>query len=299
MSAVRKASEANARRVTTDTDSDEDVKVAPKALTPLLPISEQPAPAQPSSLHDELTTVIVFGADGNLAYKKTFPALFNLMYKELLADDVVVIGYARAPRTSAAFREMVYKSIYAPTVPNPPRTHFLSQVTYESGQFNELPSFVALRGAIEAREAQQLAEWQQRADAADAAACADGAPAAARAPPCRVRLYYMAVPSFLYYDVCLMLHESGIASDKKVDRFVLEKPFGRDSATCNELLAQLARVLSEDVSYRIDHYLGMRLVLRSWRGRSGGRGVKGLGFWAWAWAAVWGRAPLAARRPAS
>lgn len=246
MAAVRRAGEASAKRVTTDTDSDEE-KTAPKALTPLLPIPEQLTRVSATGLQDELTTVIVFGADGNLAFKKTFPALFNLMYKDLLADDVVVVGYARAPLTTAEFREMVYKSIYAPTVPNPPRTHFLNQVTYEHGQFNELESFVSLRKAVEEREAQQLAEWRQRASLADAGGVSE---------PARVRLYYMAVPSFLYYDICLMLRESGIASDKKVDRFVLEKPFGRDSATCNELLAQLARVLSEDVSYRIDHYLG-------------------------------------------
>jgi len=251
MSAVRKASEATAKKVATDTDSDEEtgLRVPPKVMPLLVPIPEQ-LTKLPSfgAVHDELTTVIVFGADGNLARRKTFPALFNLMYKDHLADDAVIIGYARAPLSTTAFREMVYRSIYAPTVANQPRTHFLNQVTYEHGEFNEPASFAALREALEAREAQQLADWRVRAGI--------DADAPAVQQPSRVRLYYMAVPSFLYYGICLNLKDSGIATHKKVDRFVLEKPFGRDSTTCNELLAQLALVLSEDVSYRIDHYLG-------------------------------------------
>eukprot|EP00302_Diacronema_sp_CCMP2436_P004244 CAMPEP_0179852214 /NCGR_PEP_ID=MMETSP0982-20121206/8675_1 /TAXON_ID=483367 /ORGANISM="non described non described, Strain CCMP 2436" /LENGTH=643 /DNA_ID=CAMNT_0021737807 /DNA_START=27 /DNA_END=1958 /DNA_ORIENTATION=- len=258
MSAVRKAvSEAAAKKGFTDTDSDEEpAHVAVKGgHSPLQPIPEQSARVSGSTrssstnMGDELTTVIIFGADGNLAKKKTFPALFNLMYKDLLADDVVVVGFARAELNTPKFRELVYKAIYAPAVPNQPRTHFLNQVTYESGQFNALEDFVRLRETIREREAAQLAEWTQRMG---------GSPAAF---PKRVRLYYLAVPSFLYYDICVNLKESGIALDKKVDRFVLEKPFGRDSATCNELLAQLSQVLSEDVSYRIDHYLGKELIM--------------------------------------
>ena len=84
-------------------------------------------------------------------------------------------------------------------------------------------------------------------------------------------MYYMAVPPFLYASICGCLRAytgpagmAGRAVDasgvRTVERFVLEKPFGRDAESCAQLTRELS-MLREDETYRIDHYLGKELVM--------------------------------------
>ncbi len=77
----------------------------------------------------------------------------------------------------------------------------------------------------------------------------------------RVRVYYMAVPPFLYARICRSLAQGGLRQQTGRDRFVLEKPFGRDAQSCASLCRELASLLREDEAYRIDHYLGKELVM--------------------------------------
>ena len=74
-------------------------------------------------------------------------------------------------------------------------------------------------------------------------------------------MYYMAVPPFLYARICRSLAQGGLRSETGRDRFVLEKPFGRDAQSCASLCRELASLLREDEAYRIDHYLGKELVM--------------------------------------
>ena len=109
----------------------------------------------------------------------------------------------------------------------------------------------------------------------------------ASSPPSRVRMYYLSVPPFLYSQICAAVVEarggggsggggggggmSDIAWRRTADarrtgrieeRFVLEKPFGRDHATCVELMRSISGVgLSEADTFYIDHYLGKELVM--------------------------------------
>ena len=71
----------------------------------------------PDPFRVTLHTVVLLGAEGNLALKKTFPALFTLYRRKHLAEDVVLIGYARESLNDDSFRKMVYRSIYEITHP--------------------------------------------------------------------------------------------------------------------------------------------------------------------------------------
>ena len=86
-------------------------------------------------------------------------------------------------------------------------------------------------------------------------------PAVPRQERRRVRVYYMAVPPFLYSRICRSLQAGGMRQQTGRDRFVLEKPFGRDAQSCASLCRELASLLREDEAYRIDHYLGKELVM--------------------------------------
>ncbi|EGB03689.1 hypothetical protein AURANDRAFT_59602 [Aureococcus anophagefferens] len=176
------------------------------------------------------TSLVIFGADGNLATKKTYPTLFALWRKRLLPPDVVILGYARADLTVDDFRKRVYRAIYDSAHAQRERASFLERCAYVAGQFD---------------------------DAAHAAPGARGRGGAAA----RVRVYYMAVPPFLYGPICRSLRGGGLRGGGTADRFVLEKPFGRDAASCRALCAELGALLREDEAYRIDHYLGKELVM--------------------------------------
>ena len=86
----------------------------------------------------QFSSIVLFGADGNLATKKTFPTLFALWRKKLLPRDIVIIGYARAAMTTEEFRKnIVYKAIYSSAHAQRERRRFLQRVHYCSGQFDD------------------------------------------------------------------------------------------------------------------------------------------------------------------
>lgn len=210
----------------------------------------------------QLSTIVVFGADGNLAKKKILPTIFKLWKTKMVPRDLLVIGFARSAMSTAEFRKLVFKCIYDPRQTNLERKEFQGCCHYASGQFNDVD---AIRGLTTLAEQEEERRAKTR-----------GAPSDART----VRMYYMAVPPFLYADICFALRacraeRTGSGADAvltasqppigpalgwPVERFVLEKPFGRDTESCAALFAQLS-MLSEEEIYRIDHYLGKELVL--------------------------------------
>ena len=64
-----------------------------------------------------LTTICVFGADGNLAAKKILPTLFQLWKRKLMPRDFLIFGYARGDMDTEQFRKVVFRCIYNPTQP--------------------------------------------------------------------------------------------------------------------------------------------------------------------------------------
>ena len=69
-------------------------------------------PIEPTTVKDEpqFSSIVLFGADGNLATKKTFPTLFALWRKKLLPRDIVIVGYAREAMDTETFRKNIVRS---------------------------------------------------------------------------------------------------------------------------------------------------------------------------------------------
>ena len=227
----------------------------------------------------QFSSIVLFGADGNLATKKTFPTLFALWRKKLLPRDIVIVGYAREVMTTEEFRKnIVYKAIYSSAHAQRERRRFLQRVHYCSGQFDDASH-------VRERLAPLLCKLEQKQILGDCAsddeplqhrgsvqsrmvfASSDDSdedvpvPVVPRQDRRRVRVYYMAVPPFLYSRICRSLQAGGMRSEAGRDRFVLEKPFGKCAASCASLCRELASLLREDEAYRIDHYLGKELVM--------------------------------------
>ncbi|KAK7381017.1 hypothetical protein VNO78_33541 [Psophocarpus tetragonolobus] len=189
-------------------------------------------------------SIVVLGASGDLAKKKTFPALFNL-YKQgfLLPDEVCIFGYARSKLTDDDLRNRL-RSYLVPGKDAFPEllekvSKFLLLIKYTSGSYDSEDSFYNLDKEISVHESlKNSTEGSSR------------------------RLFYLALPPSVYPSVCKMIKTCCM---NKSDlggwtRIVVEKPFGKDLASAEQLSAQIGKLFEEPQIYRIDHYLGKELV---------------------------------------
>ena len=167
--------------------------------------------------------LVIFGATGDLAYKKIFPALAAMVKRGHL--DVPVIGVARSDWTLEQFRARARESVE------------------RHGELDEA-SFARLSERLR----------YVRGDYGDAATM-DGIHqelGSAERP-----LHYLAIPPSLFETVVRGLGRAGCTANARV---VVEKPFGRDLASARALNATLHEAFGESQIFRIDHYLGKEPV---------------------------------------
>ncbi|MGE5248350.1 MAG: glucose-6-phosphate dehydrogenase, partial [Verrucomicrobiota bacterium] len=167
--------------------------------------------------------LVFFGATGDLAYKKIFPALQQMVRQGTL--DVPVIGVAKAGWGLEQLRERAADSLARHGGIDPDAFKKLSGLLrYVDGDYGDPATFQALRREL----------------------------GSARRP-----MHYLAIPPPLFGAVIGRLEESGSARGARV---VVEKPFGRDLASARELNRILHASFDESSIFRIDHYLGKNAV---------------------------------------
>ncbi len=181
------------------------------------------------------TTLVIFGASGDLTQRKLIPALFNLFCKKRLPSDFRIVGFASTLWGNGKFRAALRAGVdkfAADSFTEDQWGEFAARLSYHSGGFTEPGDF--------ARLAQSLAELE--GGAAD-------------------RLYYLATPPRFYADIVRRLGQAGLADETQGwRRVVIEKPFGSDLASARSLNQAIHTVLDESQIYRIDHYLGKETV---------------------------------------
>jgi glucose-6-phosphate 1-dehydrogenase len=175
-------------------------------------------------MHDEPSdALVVFGATGDLAFKKIFPSLYQLVRRGHL--DVPIVGVARSGYDQAKLRERAKESVTAKGKVDPPVLEkFLSLIRHTGGDYHELSAFQSLREAL----------------------------GSARRP-----LYYLAIPPSAFTEVISGLERSGCAKNARV---VVEKPFGRDRESARALSRCVRSAFEDDAIFRIDHFLGKESV---------------------------------------
>jgi glucose-6-phosphate 1-dehydrogenase len=181
-----------------------------------MPIRNQP----------EADALVLFGATGDLAKRKLFPALYHLERTGTL--HVPVIGVARSDWTDAGFREHARESIIA------------SDPEADSAIIDPLEDRMDL---IQGDYGDQ-ATWNELRDILDRHGSKNA-------------VYYMAIPPSMFPEVAERLASVGL---NERGRIVVEKPFGRDYRSACELNQTLASVFPEERIFRIDHYLGKESV---------------------------------------
>ncbi|WOL01337.1 glucose-6-phosphate 1-dehydrogenase, cytoplasmic isoform-like [Canna indica] len=187
-------------------------------------------------------SIIVLGASGDLAKKKTFPALFHLYQQGFLQDnDVHIFGYARTKLSDDDLREHIrgYLSHGASKEKREVLSRFLQLIKYVSGTYDHADGFQILNNEISGHEISK-----------------DSQPGTSR------RLFYLALPPSVYPSVCEMIRRYCMNQSDLGGwtRIVVEKPFGKDLTSAEDLSAQLGQLFDEQQLYRIDHYLGKELV---------------------------------------
>lgn len=168
--------------------------------------------------------LVFFGATGDLAYKKIFPALQNMIRRGTL--KVPIIGVAKPGWTIDRLRERAEASLteFGGGVDHEAFTKLVDLMRYVAGDYQESATFERLRGAL------------------------DGA---------RQPVHYLAIPPSLFPTVVEELGRSGCAKHARV---IVEKPFGHNLESARELNRTLHTVFPESAVFRIDHYLGKDAV---------------------------------------
>jgi glucose-6-phosphate 1-dehydrogenase len=168
--------------------------------------------------------LVFFGATGDLAYKKIFPALHSMARRGTL--DVPVIGVAKAGWTRDQLLERARASIaeHGGGVDQPAFVRLAKRLDYVDGDYADPETFANLRRAL----------------------------GGAHRPT-----HYLAIPPSLFGTVVKALGGSSCATNGRV---VIEKPFGHDQASAQTLNDTVHTVFPEQAVYRIDHYLGKEAV---------------------------------------
>jgi glucose-6-phosphate 1-dehydrogenase len=180
---------------------------------------------------DKLTTIVIFGASGDLTWRKLVPALYNNQVKERMDGSTEIVGFARRPYTDETFRQRLLEGVktFSPDSFNQAKwDEFASKLIYFQGNLDVADDFMRLHDFLSQRE---------------------GKPAN--------RLYYLATAPEHYIPVVNCLGQAGLAEQSEGwRRIIVEKPFGKDLASARDLNNVLHKVFDESQIYRIDHYLG-------------------------------------------
>jgi len=187
------------------------------------------------------TILIIFGATGDLMAKKIAPALFHLFEKQRLPQLFKIIGVARRNISNEDFQNNILQIITQHLDSQRERnklSSFLQLFSYSQGKFENKSDY------------QQLATTLGRIDG--------------HWQVCSNKLFYLAVPPQYYETIFKNLAATELtkpcSEEEGWTRVLVEKPFGKDLKTSQELDKLLATLFKEEQIYRIDHYLAKEML---------------------------------------
>ncbi|MFS0780275.1 glucose-6-phosphate dehydrogenase [Bacillus sp. 1P06AnD] len=185
----------------------------------------------------ESMSFVLFGATGDLAKRKIFPALYNLYLEKKMPQSISIIGLGRGDLSNEDFRSHVEQSLVEFSRRKPGAKElgaFLSSFQYSRFDANRPEDYKILRALVEKRE-QELNIPENR-------------------------MFYLSVAPEFFDVIALGIKKSGLGNVEGWKRLVIEKPFGHDLASARELNEKLNNAFEEDEIYRIDHYLGKPMI---------------------------------------
>ncbi|KAL5286072.1 G6PD family protein [Megaselia abdita] len=182
-------------------------------------------------MNDQQNTLfVIFGASGDLARRKIYPVLWYLFRDQLLPPGTRFVGYSRSTIVKKNLEEK-----------SKPFMKITGQEKVNLSDFWDLHSFVSGSYSDDA-DFKKLETYLASYGSTN-------------------RIFYLALPPSVFEDVTTGIKKFCMAKSPVCHtRVIIEKPFGRDSASSAELSEHLAQLFKESQMYRIDHYLGKEMV---------------------------------------
>ncbi len=184
--------------------------------------------------------LIIFGASGDLTYRKLIPAVFDLYKQNSLPQNFAVLGVARSSFNDDSFRDKMKDGIRqfatAKDITDDELDSFSQKLHYLSINTDEGTEYSKLKERLELLDKEENTEGNY--------------------------IFYLSTPPALYPLVPKFLAEQGLNNEQHGNfrRIIIEKPFGTDLKSAIDLNSSLRESYEEDQIYRIDHYLGKETV---------------------------------------
>jgi glucose-6-phosphate 1-dehydrogenase len=185
---------------------------------------------------DHPLTFVIFGASGDLTRRKLMPALYTLFRDRALPDEFSIVGFARRDYEGDKFHTFIEEALREHSrlpVDETSLKAFCSHLIYHRGDLSDPAAFESLNSRFESGDL-----------------------------PAN-RLFYLSIAAELVEPTVEHLNSAGLITsldEAPWTRVIVEKPFGRDLASAQQLNAKLLANLAERQIYRIDHYLGKETV---------------------------------------
>lgn len=193
---------------------------------------------------DEMNSsiIVIFGASGDLAHIKIFPALYSLWEEGFFPEKFFIVGFARTNMDSETFRKTVFSALNVNCRKKPINEdefiNFSKHVFYLTSKYDDDSSYSQLGGFIESKAKEYNI-------------------------PKNI-VYYLSTPPSVYESVIEGIKNANLNSyeykEENFSRVVIEKPFGYDYESAEALNKKITSVFKEEEIYRIDHYLGKETV---------------------------------------
>ena len=187
------------------------------------------------------STVVLFGATGDLAHRKVIPALYQLWRTDLLPHEFRILAIGRRQFDDESFRADIRTSLekYSRLLPLDEEAwrSFKDRISYQRLDFEESLAFDGLAMSLDKIDAEHATRGN--------------------------RLYYLATQPSQFADIVAQLGRVGLDHERHDGgwrRVVIEKPFGHDLDSAKRLNREVGKVFRESQVYRIDHYLGKETV---------------------------------------
>lgn len=187
--------------------------------------------------------MVIFGATGDLTGRKLLPALYNLSREGQLPSHFACVGFARREKSNDTFRNELLSAVnqYSRNRPadNEIWDSFKEQIFYHHSEFHDDNGYEELRKLLHAIDMKYGTQGN--------------------------RVFYLSTQPSFFPLIIQKLHEHKLIYDinhvrDKWSRVIIEKPFGHDLSSAQELQKEITQYLDESQIYRIDHYLGKETV---------------------------------------
>lgn len=178
--------------------------------------------------------LFLFGATGDLATRKLYPAIYRLYKQGHISRHFALIGSSRREWSHDYFRTIVKNSIKKEIENDAHADEFLSHLFFQAHDVTDADHYFKLKELADTLDH----EFETQGN----------------------RIFYISLSPLLFPVITMHLKKEGLIACQGYSRLIIEKPFGHNLETAQELQAKLTQCFDEEQIYRIDHYLGKEIV---------------------------------------